>query len=291
MNNDVTVNVIVFQLREGEPALANVPTQADDAVRLAWAHVSTERGITPADVTAVYSEWQPSDEDNAFVAATFPGVQQTYSFARPAPDGWEAAFTEARRVMVEAARQQAQETGEELLPLVWSTAATGSSLLESLPHLQLVPGQLAVTLGRVGMTERGTVGVHYLTAKEHEDMGAPPLADLLAQAGDNLKRGLRMEVHESDRGDLLSMTRATWLASSAIALDDFHARLSRQLGTDRIVVGMPNPDQLLIAAAESGWLDAIREEVMKSEHANGQFLPAVLLVDSQGMQVLIEQTA
>ncbi|MEV0567561.1 hypothetical protein [Dactylosporangium sp. NPDC050588] len=98
MNADPQVNMVAFRLHpQGRVATGRARTRDDDALQQAWNTVRQETGATPADVTRVYSEWQPSAADSAFAAATFPGVELSWSFRRPAADGWEAAFADVAR--------------------------------------------------------------------------------------------------------------------------------------------------------------------------------------------------
>jgi hypothetical protein len=61
--------------------------------------VVREASLLPAAVKRIYSEWEPSSEDQAFINTTFPGVQVTYSFSRPPSDGWEKALRDAEQVI------------------------------------------------------------------------------------------------------------------------------------------------------------------------------------------------
>jgi hypothetical protein len=233
----------------------------------------------------VYSEWQPSAADLRFLAEAFPDAKHTYSFTRPSPDGWDKAFAEARRVIAETA----VEPEGELLPVLWSTSSPGSGFLENLPHLQLVPGRLSVALAHVVPTPRGTLGMHHVTTQVHQKMGAPPVAELLATAGANIRRGLRVDVRRSERGDLLSLSRENWLAASALALDDFHAQMSRTIGDDRLIVGLPCPDEILVASAGSGWVDVIQEQVLGSRYDTTELVPSVVLLEPTGIRLLAER--
>lgn len=86
MNDDVTQNLVAFRL-DGfdEPLLAGAPTQADDAVRQAWAGIRRQHKVRASAVSAVYSEWQPSAADRKFIAKHFKKAECTYSFPGRAP--------------------------------------------------------------------------------------------------------------------------------------------------------------------------------------------------------------
>ncbi|MDQ0376723.1 hypothetical protein [Amycolatopsis thermophila] len=287
MNTDVTQNLVAFQAHGlDDPVVASAPTVADDALRQAWAQVRAERQVQPADVTAVYSEWEPSAEDLGFVALMFPGARHTYSFDRPGPDGWAAAFAEAERVLAEQAAP-----APVLLPVLWSASSPRAELLGSIPHHPLVPGRLSVGLAHVGPTPRGTLGMNHLTTHGYQEAGSPPFAELMAEAGANLKRGLRVTGHRGERGDLLHLTREDWLAGSALALDDFGEQMARNLGEERLVVGLPCPDELVVAGADSGWAEVIHEQVLGSEYDTTELVPCVVLLEPGGMRLLAERRA
>lgn len=93
---DPTRNVVVFDIAGREPYDASGPTRADDCIQQIWASAPAAIRSAAARVRRVYSEWEPSRADTQFIESTFPGVYLTWSFDRPAPDGWDAAFAAAR---------------------------------------------------------------------------------------------------------------------------------------------------------------------------------------------------
>src|SRR5262245_37796213 len=100
--------MIVFEVDgHSEPFTASVPTQDDDGVKRAWFSTPLDHRSDGRNVTRIYSEWQPSAADVEFIERAFPEAEVTYSFDRPGPDGWEAAFAQARQAM--AAVSEAQE--------------------------------------------------------------------------------------------------------------------------------------------------------------------------------------
>src|SRR4051812_2231846 len=96
MQIDPSVNVVVFQVRTDtgiRELVGQAPTRAADSVRQAWARVAEQNAVKAADVRQVYSEWEPSAEDKAFLDATFAAdVEVSFSFRRPPEDGWEQAI-------------------------------------------------------------------------------------------------------------------------------------------------------------------------------------------------------
>jgi len=101
MDADVSVALVVFEVKLGaglRTLIGQGPTRSAHAIELAWEACSAEHRIQPSDVRQVYSEWQPSPDDTAFLEATLPGVPVTYSFTRPEGDGnqdWEPALRAA----------------------------------------------------------------------------------------------------------------------------------------------------------------------------------------------------
>lgn len=285
MNDDVSQNLVVFRIdgRE-EPVLASAPTQAEDAVEQAWAQVQQQHEVSAAEVSAVYSEWQPSEADQEFMARQFPEAECTYSFARPADDEWERAFAEARAVMAET--HEARQTDEELLPVLWSASSPRAGLLEALPHHPLVPGRLSVAFAVVGPTPRGTIGMHHVTHDQHEEMGAP---DLTGVAYESLARGLKFEVRQAAGDMLVSLVRDNLLAASAIALPDLYEHLSQQLGPGDLLVGLPCPDEMYVVREDSALAEMVRKQVLESPYETTELVPSVLRLGPGGVELLAER--
>jgi hypothetical protein len=301
VNIDPTRNVVVFLLArgEGQHAIAEAPARAEDGIQQAWEQVTREHQARPAEVVALHSEWEGSAADLSFVRAQFPEAKVTYNFARPGPDGWEEAFQAARQVMAEARdkrlaaeaderMQQVNEDGE-LLPVLWSGSAPRAPALASMPHWPLVPGRLFVAFAMVAPTPRGTIGMSHLTHDIHQRTGSPALDELMGLASPALTRGLHIDGRRSDKGDLITLRREGSLAASALALPGFHQRMSGMLNDDRLVVGLPCPDDLIVAGASSGWIEEIRQMVLTSPYPDTELVPSMLLVERAGMQLLAER--
>jgi hypothetical protein len=111
MNADPSVNVVVFEIALAgrlEKLVGDGPTRADDCVQRVWKALAVQHGAYPSDVRRIYSEWDPSPEDKAFIDATFPAeLKVTYSFSRPAPDGWDQAMREVAATIESAAKRRA----------------------------------------------------------------------------------------------------------------------------------------------------------------------------------------
>ncbi|MEE6259168.1 hypothetical protein [Plantactinospora sonchi] len=301
MNVDPTRNLVVFLLRrgEGEHVIADAPTRDEDCVRQAWEIVAARDGVRPDEVVALHTEWATTDADARFIGEFFPQAQVTHNFDRPEPDGWDRAFAEVREIMRRAHEEQlaaetsdrvrhAEENGE-LLPVLWSATSPRAELLRSLPHQTLVPGRLFVALAMVAPTPRGTLGMSHLTHDTRQRIGEPPVADLFEEAYGSLSRGLRIDGRESEKGHLLTLHREGSLAASAVALPGFVERMMELLGTDRLVVGLPCPDDLIVAGADSGWAADVGDMILSSPYPTTELVPSVLLVDRDGIQLVAER--
>ncbi|WP_435017605.1 hypothetical protein TA3x_005223 [Tundrisphaera sp. TA3] len=103
MNFDPEINIVVIDV-ESEGTVRRFdergPTRAPDCLRRAWESLQERTGAAPSDVRAMYSEWQPAPEDQAFVEATFPQIDNPAHFPRPglgwsqrnASAGWDEAM-------------------------------------------------------------------------------------------------------------------------------------------------------------------------------------------------------
>jgi hypothetical protein len=131
MNVNPSVNVVVFEVQvEGhvERFTGQASTRAADCIRQVWAALNAKRPLSPSGVGRIYSEWEPSPEDKAFLDATFPDqCQVTFSFPRPASDaGWDEAMrqvedqirqTMAKRIATEEFSKPNNQL-DDLLPVL-----------------------------------------------------------------------------------------------------------------------------------------------------------------------------
>jgi hypothetical protein len=106
MSADPSANVVVFEVAVGgqlKKLVGNGPTRASDCVRQVWRTLSASNQLTPDTVRRLYSEWEPSDDDKAFISATFkPDLQVTFSFSRPPENGWDVAMREVGQTIATA---------------------------------------------------------------------------------------------------------------------------------------------------------------------------------------------
>jgi|ERR1043165_221146 hypothetical protein len=110
MNADPSVNVVVFEVSVNgslEKLVGDGPTRADNCVQVVWKALATEHGVRPSGVRRIYSEWDPSVEDKAFIDATFgANVEVTYSFPRPSSNDWDRAMREVAATIEAAGKKQ-----------------------------------------------------------------------------------------------------------------------------------------------------------------------------------------
>jgi len=313
---DPRTNVVVFQLNDGseEVVVGRAPTLAEDGVRQAWEGVRHEHSAHSASVVALHSEWEPSPRDVAYIETTFPDAAVTFNFPRPSPDGWEEAFAAAQATMAEAAAAtdghpnptatdphpanpangglsgpvgngQDESAGRgELLPVLWSQSSPRAEMLEAVPHWPVASGRLHLALAVVAPTPRGTIGMYHVT---HHQLGDHSFNELMAEACENLASGLRVNSHENDEGQLLTLSGT--LVSAMVCLPDFYERLSKLANAERLVVGLPCPDEVYVAAADSPMAEVIHEAVRQSEYPTTELVPSVLSIVGDEIEVLSER--
>lgn len=303
MDVDPTRNAVAFRVRGDDDVrtvIAAAPTRDANCVQQAWESARRNHQIEAGEVSELYSLWQPSEHDARFIAQTFPGAEFGYSFARPGPHPWTDELHHAgpstakgarAAELAERIRQIEAEEDSELLPVLCGhSSARGEAMLGYAVHQPLVPEKVYIMLALTGPTPRGTVGMSWLTRHSHRRLGEPPFASLLELAAQNLKRGLRVVGHRFDYGDgLLVLHRESSLASSAVALPDFHEQISSILHADRLIVGIPGPDELLVADMDSRCAEEVRTRTLASEDAQGFLGPSLLLVEPSKIQLLADR--
>jgi hypothetical protein len=297
VNTDPTVTMVAFEIRgHDKPYVSSGPTRADDAIRQAWEATPVKHRREAARVTRVYSEWQPSAVDVEFIRTTFPAAALTYTHLRPAADGWDAALAAAgdeyakHEAMQRAASMtHVAETGE-LVPILWSQTSPRIGSLQVLPHFELVPGRLYVAVATVALTPSGSIGMNHLATG---GLDGRSFDDVFRTACDSLARGLsidgRTDEQRPDKGQFLTLRRAASFASSAVALPGFAERMLSILGGERLIVGLPEPDSLLVARADSPWASDVRAAVASSTCPSSELVPCVLEMDTSGARMVAER--
>lgn len=290
-NNDPHLNFVVFDIgtspENATTKVHAVETRSQSGIETAWRAVAQD-GVEPGKVVRLFSEWEPSPSDQAFITANFPGVSLSYSFKRPEQeDGWEAAFAEAEAAM-EKARQNIPDALEHdailLLPVLRDAGPEGvdealSDAMFIMPH----GAGLASALADVQRKENGAVGIHYLLRANVAD---ETINERLKTIGNNVAHHLQIEGGELENGErLISITHALHHGSSVLMLPDFHAQACGWLECPTIFVGLINPDQLMITNAEHVEARAeITRMVMESTYMGSVPLtPATFELSSEGL--------
>jgi hypothetical protein len=279
VDTDPRTNVVVFHMGEGK-VVGDGPTLAEDGVRQAWDAAREKQKVRATQVVAVHSEWEPTPSDAAFVSETFPGAAVTFNFRRPADGGgWTDALAAAERALQEAATLPA--AGGELRPVLWSETAPSARMLADIPHWPVAGGRLHLALAVVAPTAHGTIGIHHVT---HRQLGDEPFDELMVEACRNLAAGIRAENADVD-GGLLTLSGT--LFAAAVCLPEFHRELAAAVGSDVLVVGLPSPDEVVVAGA--GHPSGVEEVVRGSGYPTTELVPCVLDVTSDRITVRWER--
>ena len=166
--------------------------------------------------------------------------------------------------------------------MLWSeSSALG---LGDVPHWPVAGGRLHLALAVVAGLPSGTVGVFHVSYRQ---VGEFSFDVLMAEACMNLARGLRVKSRETADGRLLSVSGT--LVAAAACLPTFYRRASRGAKADRLVVGLPSPDEILVAPAGSAAGDVVRRAVLESDSPAGELVPSVLSLAGDRIEVVAER--
>jgi hypothetical protein len=132
-------------------------------------------------------------------------------------------------------------------------------------HRTLAPG-LGVFLAEVGITPRGTIGIDCVMAAKLNEQSSDA-GRLWQQAHANLASSLKVEAAELDGQPLFVLNREEGMAASAVALPDFSDSAAEWTGRQRLMVGIPDPDTVLLCAAGSPVVRHIQGATLGSQYA------------------------
>ena len=281
MDADTRKNVVVFEAEGLEPYVGDGPTRDDDCIQQVWAGAPAALKNVARKVVRVVSEWEPSKLDSEFIRRTFPKAEVSYNFKRPRADAWDAAFIAAQRQLLE------QSSGSELLPILWSQSSPIIGTLSMLPHLTLLPGHLYLSLATVAPTPEGRVGVSHVTNAALKGSFEAAVEKAFAQ----LIPGLKVEgVVEPDRsGEMATLRRQGPYASSVVAMPNFYAEMCTILRADRLLVGLPDPDNVLVTPMDSGWAEEVRSAVLNSRCEAQELTPSLFELENGGLVLVAER--
>lgn len=291
MHSDPSVNVVVFQVLTDtgtRELVGQGPTRAADGVRQAWARVREQHDARAEDVRQVYSEWEPSPEDKAFLDATFPpNVEVSFSFRRPPDDDWEQAMKDAEAQVREAAEAEEVTPGGELLPVLrtYDHADVFSEAIVSRP----IGANLAVFLAHVAGTPQQTLAIEYLMRARLGDRTAD---EAFRQACDQFVAGLTIEGGEASGEKVFVVRHRLDLGTSALALPDFYDNARGWTGTRELFVAFTDPGTLYVMAdAEGPYAQRLRRAVQVSTYWGAVALtPACYALDEGGLRLLVQRT-
>jgi len=289
-NNDPRINFVVFDIGTAANTTTKVhavETRSENGIETAWRAVAGE-GMEASKVVRLFSEWQPTPSDQAFITTHFPGVALTHSFPRPEQEeGWEAAFAEAAAAMEKAQQTMPDALDDDailLLPVLRDAGPKGvNEALSDAMFIMTHGAGLASALADVQRKEDGAVGIHYLLRANVAD---ETLNERLKTLGNNVAHHLQIEGGELENGErLISITHALHHGSSVLMLPDFHAQACGWLDCPTIFVGLINPDQLMITNAEhSAARTEITRMVLESNYMGSVPLtPATFELSSEGL--------
>jgi hypothetical protein len=298
MNIDASVNVVVFEVEiagQLEKRLGKGPTQAEDCVRQVWAGLCAKEPLKAENVRRIYTEWEPSAGDLAFLEATFPEkCQVNFSFNRPAsPDGWAEALkqveaklreTAAKRIAEEALSRSTNQL-DDLLPVL-RTAQPGDGFSEMIVNRTVGPG-LGFFLAHVNRTPRQTIGTRYVMNNDVQALGKSA-DELLAIANRNLAVGLQIQAVEVEGERAFMVKHKLDMGASAIGLPDFHANASKWAQASEVFVGFPNPGVLFVTAMSNAKaIDRLRQAILTSDYWGSVALtPACFRLTGAGLELI-----
>jgi len=286
---DPAMSVVVFQLASSQGPIertTHATAQHDDFLRRAWLSLVEQFGLLPQDVRQIYTEWEPSEADLAFVDATFPkGIDLSFSFRRPKnAEDWPAALAQAEAT-IRATLEAAPAMGQ-LLPVLRDRDLLG----EAVVHRPLTP-ELGVFLAHVSWTPQKTLGIHYLTNQQLAD--SPFSVDETFQlAFDNLVAGLKIEAGSAGDEKVFQVRHSHDLAVAALALPDFLSNAQHWTGAERVFVAFLEPGVLYVTADPQGPFAArMRRAVQTSDYYDAVALtPSCYLVGPEGMSLISRRT-
>jgi hypothetical protein len=298
MSADASANVVVFEIEVGgrlEKRIGQGPTRSGDCIRRVWTDLSANEPLRPEGVRRIYSEWEPSAGDKAFLDATFPEqCQVTFSFARPATAaGWDEAM---RQVEEQIRRATAGRVGEEelsepndqlddLLPVL-RTIEQGDGFAAMTVNRAVGPG-LGFFLAHVNWTPRRTIGTRYVMKHDVESLGKSA-DELMALACRNFASGLQVEAAEVEGERVFVVKHPLDMGASAVGLPDFHANASRWVGADELFIGFPDPSALFVTGmSNTKAIARTRQAVLTSDYWGAVALtPACYRLDAAGLNLI-----
>lgn len=272
--------------------------RADDCIRQVWSTLSVNEPLSTESVRRIYSEWEPSNEDKAFIDDTFPApCPVTFSFRRPAASaGWDEPLCGVEEQIRQATAKQLEEELskpnnrlDDLLPVL-RDAEPGDVFLKIMVNRSVGPG-LGAYLAHVNWTPRQTAGTRYVLNRGLESLGKS-IDELMAIASENLASGLQIEAVEVEGEQTFVLRHALGMGASAIGLMDFHANASQWTEAAELFVGFPNPSVLFVTKWSNAKATArLRQAILMSDYWGAIALtPACYRLTAVGLERIATRT-
>src|SRR5262249_52380456 len=230
---------------------------------------------------------------------TFPEkTEVSWSFPRPAADGWDEATRQVEKQIRDAmARRTAEEelsktntSLDDVLPVLRSEQP-GDVFSQTIVHRTVAPG-LGFFLAHVNLTPRKTIGFRYVMNRDLEALGKSA-DELFVVAHRNLAVGLQVESGQVEGEQVFLVKHKLDVGASAIGLPDFHVNASRWAGADELWVGFPDPSVLFVTALASAKAIArLQQAVETSDYWGAVALtPACYRLDRGGLRLIAARPA
>jgi len=171
-----------------------------------------------------------------------------------------------------------------LLPILWSQSSPRVGMLEAVPHWPVAAGRLHLALAVVARMPSGSVGIYHVA---HHQVGEFSFDELMAEACETLAAGL--EVHSRPAGDGQLFSLSGMFVAAAVCLPAFYRLLAEATGAKRLVVGLPGPDEVHVAAAGSPAEATVRQAVSDSEYPVSELVPCVLTIEGDHIEISYER--
>jgi len=293
MTSDPSINIVVFAVTLNgklERLVGESKARAPHCVQSVWEKLKKQHDLTERNVSEVYSEWEPSATDVAFIEQHFPDIKVAFSFSRPANDtdsAWEDALATAKKTTEQAnakkLMQDAMKEKKTFTPLPVLRNADGFA--EMVVNIPLIP-EVALFLAHVGLTSRGTIGIDYVmlnkVASDGLDVGL-----LWEHAFTNLAKGLSIQAAEQRGARYFVVEHATGVAAAAVGLPGFLENAEAWAGSKQLTIGILNPSMLMVCASASRAVQYVRDMALKSPYnAAVNLTPCVLQLNEGKLSLL-----
>jgi hypothetical protein len=299
MDVDVSNNVVVFRFDaqgRAETRTGHGPARAADCIRQVWAGLCAKEPLNPMAVRHIYTEWEPSDEDKAFLDANFPqDCQVNFSFHRPtSEEGWAQAMKQAEEQMRQALAKKtlddasAKSKGrlDDLMPVLRNI----DGFSEMVVNCPVGPG-IGFYLAHVNWTERKTIGTLYVMKRDVETTGKTA-EELMTTALRNFASGLQVQGAQAEGERVFMVKHSLDMGASAIGLPDFHSNASRWAGSAELFVGYPDPSVLFVTAmSNTRAVTRMTEAIITSDYWGAVALtPACYRLTAGGLELIAART-